>query len=140
MLTSSSHRHKASLTAQKIIDTASSSYAVAQSKVNDLSDTMLSELGKIQTSTSKLPSHVQASLKDVSDGLTVSIHELRGIASSDASFSEKAGKVKDAVQQRIEPLLNATTSRVQEILKVISSRGQEAKEKAQNGSANGHPE
>ena len=101
---------------------------------------MLVELKKIQTSTSKLPSQVQASLKDVSDGLTASIHELSGIASSDAPLNEKAGKVKDAAQQRIKPLLDAATSRVQEILKVISSRGREAKENAQNGSANGRPE
>ena len=101
---------------------------------------MLSELKKVQAGTSKLPSQVQSSLKDISDGLTTSIHELSGILSSDAPFNEKAGKAKDTVQQKIQPLLDAATSRVQEILKVISSRGQEAKENAQNGSANGHPE
>jgi hypothetical protein len=142
------HRNRASLTAHKIIETASSSYALAQSKVHDLSDTMLTELKKIQTSTYQLPSQVQSSLKDVSDGLTTSIHELSGILSSDAPINEKAGKVKDTVQQKVQPLLDAATSRVQEILKVISSRGQEAKdsvqekaqESTQNGSANGHTE
>lgn len=109
---------------------------------------MLTELKKIQTGTYQLPSQVQSSLKDVSDGLTTSIHELSGIISSDAPLHEKAGKLKDTVQQKVQPLLDAATSRVQEILKAISSRGQEAKERAQekvqentqNGSANGHPE
>ena len=109
---------------------------------------MLCELKKIQTSTYQLPSQVQNSLKDVSDGLTTSIHELSDIFSSDAPVNEKAGKFKDKVQQKVQPLLNAATSRVQEILKVISSRGQEAKKtaqekvhgNAQNGSAKGHTE
>jgi len=109
---------------------------------------MLAELKRVQTGTYQLPSQVQSSLKDVSDGLTGSIHELSGILSSNAPLNEKAGKIKDTVQQKVQPLLDAATSRVQEILKVISSRGQEAKEKAeekveektQNGSANGHTE
>jgi len=141
-------RNRASVTAHKIIETASSSYVLAQSKVHDLSDTMLAELKKVQAGTYQLPSQVQSSLKDVSDGLTTSIHELSGILSSDAPLNEKAGKVKDTVQQKVQPLLDATTSRVQEILKAISTRGQEtkeaaekkAKEKTQNGSANGHTE
>lgn len=140
--------NRASVTAQKIIETASSSYTLAQSKVHELSDTMLAELKKIQASTYQLPSQVQSSLRDVSDGLTTSIHELSGIVSSDAPINEKAGKVKDTVQQKVQPLLDAATCRVQEILGVISSRGQEAKEtaekkvqeNAQNGSANGHTE
>jgi len=138
VLTSSFYRHRASVTAQTIIESASSSYVLAQSKVHDLSDTMLAELKKIQASTYQLPSQVQSSLKDVSDGLTASIHELGGIISSDVPLNEKASKVKDTVQQKVQPLLDAATSRVQEILKAISSRGQEVKENVQNGSANGH--
>jgi hypothetical protein len=139
-------RNRASVTAHKIIETASSSYVLAQSKVHELSDTMLAELKRIQAGTYKLPSQVQSSLKDVSDGLTTSIHDLSGILSSDAPLNEKAGKIKDTVQQKVQPLLDAATSRVQEILKAVSSRGQEAKEtaegkakeKTQNGAANGH--
>lgn len=109
---------------------------------------MLTELKGIQAGARQLPSQVQSSLKDVSDGLTTSIHDLSGILSSDAPLNEKAGKVKDTVQQKVQPLLDAATSRVQEILRAISSRGQEAKEtaedsvkeKTQNGSANGHTE
>lgn len=130
------------------METASSSYVLAQSKVHELSDTMLAELKKNQAGIYQLPSQVQSSLKDVSDGLTTSIHELSGIISSDAPLNEKASKVKDTVQQKVQPLLNAATARVQEILRAISSRGQEAKEtaeekvkeKPQNGSANGHSE
>lgn len=107
---------------------------------------MLTELKGIQAGAYQLPSQVQSSLKDVSDGLTTSIHDLSGILSSDAPLNEKAGKVKDTVQQKVQPLLDAATSRVQEILRAISSRGQEVKEtaedtveeKTQNGSANGH--
>ena len=138
-------RNRASATAQKVIESASSSYSLAQSKVHGLSDTMVAELKRVQTGTYQLPSQVQSSLKDVSDGLTTSIHELSSILSSDIPFNEKASKVKDTVQQKVQPLLDATTSRVQEILKAISSRSQEAKgateekvdEKTQNGTANG---
>ena len=148
MLTSHIYRHRASATAQKIIETASSSYVLAQSKVHELSNTMLAELKRIQAGTYQLPSQVQSSLQDVSDGLTTSIHELSGILSSDVPLNEKPGKVKDIVQQKVQPLLDAATSRVQEILKAISSRSQEVKETAQeevmegtqNGSANGHTE
>ena len=109
---------------------------------------MLAELKKIQTSTYQLPSQVQNSLNDVSEGVTASIHELAGILSSEAPLNEKVGKVGDTVRQKIQPVLDAATSRVQEILKAISSRGQEVKETAEekvgetteNGSANGHPE
>lgn len=148
MLTSSIYRQRASLTAHKIIETASSSYTLAQAKVHDLSDTMVTELGRVQASTYQLPAQVQSSLKDVSDGLTTSIHELRDIISSGAPLNEKANRFKHTVQQKVQPLLDAATSRVHEILKVISSRTQEAKEtaqenvteKTQNGSANGHTE
>lgn len=41
------------------------------------------------------------------------------------------------MQDRVNPLLAAASSRVQEILKAISSKGEEAKGKAQD-QANGH--
>jgi DNA anti-recombination protein RmuC len=148
VLTSTLYSNRASATAHKIIEAASSSYVLAQSKVHDLSDTMLAELKKIQAGTYQLPSQVQGNLKDISDRLTTSIHDLSSIISSEIPLNEKASKLKDTVQQKVHPLLNSATSRVQEILKAISSRGQEAKgaaeekvgEKTQNGSANGHPE
>jgi len=128
---------RATSTAHSISDQASLSIAAAQTKVHALSDTMLQELQRIQSSTSKLPQQVQNSLKDVSDGISDSIHDISEVLRTDLPLNEKVTKVATTVQERVNPLLAAASTRVQEILKAISSKGQEAKEQVHaNGRLN----
>jgi hypothetical protein len=114
----------------KIIENASSSDPHVRSLVNQLSDRFLTELAKARLGTFQLPSLAQRILRDISNELLTVFAELSSINDSNASLDEKIAKVKEAVQQKIRPLLDTTASRVQDILMVISSRGQEAKETA----------
>lgn len=66
------------------------------------------------------------------------ISDISSILTSSDPLQEKVHKVRDTVQQRVNPLLEATSARVQEILN--SLRGKAAAEKptaAANGSGNG---
>jgi hypothetical protein len=80
-------------------------------------------------------------LKDVSNGISDSIHDIGGVLRADLPLNEKVTKVAIIVQDRVNPLLAAASTGYQEILKVISSKKHEAKEKAEdhvNGHADGN--
>ncbi|KAI0667254.1 lipid droplet-associated perilipin protein [Trametes maxima] len=141
---------RASSTAHSISELASSSYGAAQSRVHTLSDTMLTELQKVQTSTAALPATLQASFHDVSANLTSTINELSAILTSPEPLPEKAHKVRETVQERVQPILDTATARVQEILGALKARVSEDKSEAPqsatttsgattvNGITNGH--
>ncbi|KAI0641365.1 lipid droplet-associated perilipin protein [Trametes meyenii] len=118
---------RASATAHSISELASSSYGAAQSRVHTLSDTMLTELQKVQTSTAALPATLQASFLDVSANLTSTINELSAILTSPEHLPEKAHKVRETVQERVQPILDTATARVQEILGALKARVSEDK-------------
>ncbi|KZT07021.1 uncharacterized protein LAESUDRAFT_699384 [Laetiporus sulphureus 93-53] len=142
---------RASETAHDISTLASTSYGTAQTKVHQLSDTMLAELQKIQATTAALPAHLQASFHDISTHLSSTIHDLSAIITSPDPLQEKVHKLRDTVQERVNPLLEAATARVHDILGAVTGRAGEkeaqaegtAKGVARNGSAalsngNGH--
>ena len=147
---------RAQATAQSLSDLASSSYGAAQTRVHALSDTMLSELHKVQVrsvppllriesvltcaaaptqaSTAALPGTLQSTFQDVSANLTSTINELSGILTSPEPLPEKATKVREHVQERVQPLLDTATARVQEILGALKARvSEEKKDAATNG-------
>lgn len=75
--------------------------------------------------------------------MSAAITDISSILTSSDPLQDKVGKVRDTVQQRVNPLLEVTSARVQEIL--ASLRGKAAAEKQQavahengNGSANGN--
>ncbi|THH27537.1 hypothetical protein EUX98_g6656 [Antrodiella citrinella] len=132
---------RASDAAQRVTAVASSSYGAAQEKVHTLSDVMLQELHKVQASTSTLPSTVQASFHDITAHLSTTITELSNILTSPEPLPDRVHKVRDTVQERVQPLLAASAARFQEIL--VSLRGKAAEkthevENATNGNTNGY--
>ncbi|OBZ67702.1 Perilipin-2 [Grifola frondosa] len=113
---------RASATAESISSLATNSYGAAQVKVQGLSDTMLSELQKIQASTAALPSTLQSSFNDISTHLSSTITDLSAVLTSQDPLPEKVHKVRDTVQERVQPLLDAAAVRVQEILGAVKGR------------------
>lgn len=148
---------RASDAAQRVSAVASTSYGAAQDKVHTLSDVMLQELHKVQVSTfftirdlipirstqastSTLPATVQSSFHDISTHLSNTITELSGILTSPEPFPDRMHKVRDTVQERVQPLLEASAARVQEILDSLRGKAGEKVEQTQNaanGDANG---
>ncbi|KAI0628605.1 lipid droplet-associated perilipin protein [Trametes polyzona] len=113
---------RASATAHALTELASSSYGAAQSRVHTLSDTMVSELQKVQASTAALPATLQASFHDVSANLTTTINELSAILTAPEPLPEKVQKVRLTVQERVQPILDTATARVQEVLGALKAR------------------
>ncbi|KAI0341138.1 lipid droplet-associated perilipin protein [Trametopsis cervina] len=147
--TQNAYVQRASEAAQRVSEVASTSYGAAQEKVQAVSDVMLQELQRVQQSTAALPNQLHASFHDISSNLTSTINDISAILSSPEPFQERAGKVRETVQQRVTPLLDATAARVQELLDTL--RGKAAAEKqavtegveaasdaAANGNGNGH--
>lgn len=150
---------RASEAAQKVSAVASSSYGAAQEKVHTLSDVMLQELHKVQVgsnfplvvyilisfppqaSTSSLPATVQSSFHDITAQISNTITELSTILTSPEPFPDRVHKVRETVQERVQPLLEASACRVQEILDSLRGKAAEKVEETQNatnGDANGH--
>ncbi|KAI0070836.1 hypothetical protein K474DRAFT_1669662 [Panus rudis PR-1116 ss-1] len=144
---------RASETAQKVSALASTSYGVAQDKVHALSDVMVQELQRVQASTATLPAAVQASFHDISAALHKTITDLTNILTSSEPIPDKVHKVRDTVQERVEPLLEASAVQVHAILQSLRRRTGEKAEESQeaaaqvtvtvsdattNGDANGH--
>ncbi|THH17701.1 hypothetical protein EW146_g3169 [Bondarzewia mesenterica] len=127
---------KAIETGQNISNLASSSVVVVQNKVHNLSDTMVQELHKIQTSTASLPAHLQSSFKPLSDALGATITDLSSVLKSDLPMNEKVGKLGVTVQERVQPVLEAARTKVQETIHAISTRAEGAKAQAKEN-ANG---
>ncbi|KAI0788697.1 lipid droplet-associated perilipin protein [Abortiporus biennis] len=119
---------RATEAAQKVNAIASTSYGAAQEKIHGVSDVMLQELQKVQTSTANLPAAVQASFNDISTHLSSAIHD---------TLPDKAHKLRETVQDRVQPILDASAARVQQILDSIRGKAaEEAQEVTSNG--NGH--
>jgi hypothetical protein len=133
--------HRATETAQTISELASSSITNAQTRIHALSDKMLVELQKVQSSTASFPTHlhsqlpphlqssiddIQASFTDLAASLGATISDLRNIVGSDAPMGEKATKVAQEVRDKVSPLLE----RLANMVGVTKKKGEEV---AQNG-------
>ncbi len=105
----------------------------------------LNNLRMLQQSTAALPTQLHASFNDVSSHLSTAINDISAILTSPDPLHEKVGKVRETVQQRVNPILEASSARLQEILGTL--RGKAAAEKEvvtdtvngdTNGAANGN--
>ncbi|EPQ52361.1 hypothetical protein GLOTRDRAFT_65234 [Gloeophyllum trabeum ATCC 11539] len=127
---------RAAATAHTISTTASSSYASAQHKVHALSDTMISEIRAIQSTTATLPAHVQHTLHDLTGALAATAHQLSAILTqSDVPLASKVAQVRVTVQERVQPLLEGLNARVEGTLAAIRGKTQEVKEKTEESEA-----
>jgi len=116
---------RASETAHDLSQLASTSYGTVQVKVQALSDTMLAELQKIQSTTATLPGAIQASFHDISQHLNEAISDLSAVITSPDPLQEKVQKLRDTVQECVNPLLDAARARVQAILGLVKAQADE---------------
>jgi len=132
---------RATETAQKITTLASSSIQSAQSRIYHLSDTMISDLKKVQSS-------LTSEFNDVNTSLSGVITDLKATLTSDLPIKEKITKFGGDVKDYVSPILGNITARVKEILAILVQRGEEAVDSAkrsasgsgsgQNGRSNGY--
>jgi len=133
--------HRATETAQKITSLASSSIQSAHSRIYQLSDTMISDLKKVQSS-------LTSEFNDANTSLSGVIAELKTTLTSDLPIKEKVLKVGSDVRDFVAPILDNIAARVKEVLGTLARRGEEAVDNAkrsgsasgsgQNGRSNGH--
>jgi hypothetical protein len=149
---------RASETAHSISTVAASSLATAQTRIHTLSDSMLAELQKLQTSSTELTAslqntlhssaaqiqsqipQIQHSYADLTAAISSTVHELTAIVTTkDMPLQEKVTRVSKEVQDRVQPLLEAVKKGVSEVLarsKVAEAKATDAVTDAANG--NGH--
>ncbi|KAI9509281.1 hypothetical protein F5148DRAFT_1189124 [Russula earlei] len=128
---------RATETAKSIQVVASSSVLAAQQKVSSLSDTMVSELQKIQAATSTLPTNLQASFKPVQEGIASTISDLSSVIKSELPLNEKVGKLRLTVQDHVTPVLETAAVRLQDAIRSLTARveavGENASASPQDG-------
>ncbi|KAF8190887.1 lipid droplet-associated perilipin protein [Pholiota molesta] len=126
---------KASETAHSISAVASSSFVNAQTRIHGLSDTMLAELQRLQTSTTELSASLQNTLQssaaqvqsqvpqiqqsyaDLTGAISSTVNELSSIITTkDLPLQDKVTRVSKEVQDRVQPLLDAVRKGVSEVL------------------------
>lgn len=119
---------RAAETAKSIQVLASSSVLAAQQKVSTLSDTMVSELQKIQAATAGLPANLQASFKPVQEGIASTISDLSDVIKSDLPVNEKVNKVRLTVQDHVTPVLETAAVRLQDAIRSLTARVEAAED------------
>ncbi|KAH9018540.1 hypothetical protein EDB85DRAFT_613252 [Lactarius pseudohatsudake] len=130
-------------TAKSIQDLASSGVVAAQAKVSTLSETMVTELQKVQAATAALPANLQASFKPVQEKISGTISELSDVIKSDVPVNEKVAKVRTTVQDSVTPVLETAAARLQDAIRNLTARADavkegEAKPSAENGDNTSH--
>ena len=138
-------RQRATETAKSIQNLASSGVVAAQAKVGTLSDTMVTELQKVQVrricitiffgsylsvqvATAALPANLQASFKPVQEKMSGAISDLSGVIKSDLPVNEKVTKVRATVQDHVTPVLETAAARLQDAIRALTARTDDAKE------------
>jgi len=124
---------RATETAQSITNLATSSISNGKNRIHTLSDNMLSELQKLQASTSayatslqhsasaklqdNIPPQVQQSYTELASNLSTVITELKGtVLEKDLPIQEKVTKVGKQVKESITPLLDSLRKGVEGVL------------------------
>ncbi|TFY74172.1 hypothetical protein EWM64_g9840 [Hericium alpestre] len=121
---------RATETAHHIAELASSSIVAAQARAHSLSDVM--------ASTAALPAHLQSSFKPVQEGISSTITDLTEVLKSDLPLNDKVGKLGTTVQERVKPVLEAASARVQETIKAVTAAGKKEAEKENAAVVNGN--
>ncbi|KAF8633132.1 hypothetical protein AX17_004633 [Amanita inopinata Kibby_2008] len=152
-------------TAHAITHVASSSIVTAQNRIHNLSDTMLLELQKLQSSTaslsaslqtsaastlhdstsqiqSRIPPQIQQAYNDIATRLSSTVSELSSIITTkDLPLQEKVGRVGKEVREQVSPLLETIRKSVSEILargKAEASGESSRSPSPFGGGSNGH--
>jgi len=142
---------RATETAHSITNLATSSISKGKNRIHTLSDNMLSELQKLQASTTSyatslqnsastklqhnIPPQVQQSYSDLASNLSSVITELKGtVLEKDLPIQEKVTKVGKQVKESITPLLDTLRKGVEGVLASAKTTAAEAQNEV-NGNA-----
>jgi ElaB/YqjD/DUF883 family membrane-anchored ribosome-binding protein len=108
---------------QRATDTA----ALLSQGAHVLSERMIAELQSIRNASAELPSHVQSSLHTLTQELGSTISELSSIVSDkELAAGEKVARVRHTVEERVKPVLEATTARLRAVLGSFTAKASES--------------
>ncbi|KDR79852.1 hypothetical protein GALMADRAFT_116362 [Galerina marginata CBS 339.88] len=143
---------KASETAISISAVASSSLTSAQERIHLLSNNMLAEINKLQTTTVSLTASLQASIQNSASQIESQIPQIQQsyahltaalsstanelthiITAKDLPLNEKVARISKEVQDRVTPLLDTVKKGVAEVLTRSKDTAQDASATATNG-------
>lgn len=80
----------------------------AQARVHALSHNLITELEKVQSTTASLPAHIQATFKPLTDEISSTLAEIKGVLTSQeegVTLSEKTSRVGAVIKERIGPIV-----------------------------------
>ena len=142
---------RATETAQSITQLASASITTASTRIHSLSDTMLTELQKLQASTAsisaslqtqasqlqtQIPPQVQQTYTELSKSLSSTITNFHAIITTkDLPLHDKVGRVGHEVQECVAPLLESFKKGISDLL----ARGKHDTTAAAAAAAAPHP-
>jgi hypothetical protein len=121
---------RANQTARSLGDAAHNNATTMQTRASQLGETMVADLQSVRQATSHLPAHIQDGLAVLNRELSGTIHDLSVIVGDqDLPVGDKVARVRITVQERVQPLLDATTAKIYEYLGVLKGTKDAAKEK-----------
>ena len=91
---------------------------------------MLTELHNIQKSAAQLPAHAQQSLHGLSERVSSVIGDVTAVIREDAPVSDKLGRLREAIEHQVQPLLETATATVHGAVKNIRGKTEAATEAA----------
>jgi hypothetical protein len=80
----------------------------AQEKIHGLTQGVIAELEKIQSTTASLPSHIQATFKPLTDEIGSTLLEVKSVVTAhdvQLTMSEKVSKVSGVLKEHIGPIV-----------------------------------
>ncbi|KAG6829110.1 hypothetical protein H0H92_005652 [Tricholoma furcatifolium] len=145
--------HNGMALAQSINDLATTSYRSTAEQIHHLSDAMLIDLQKLQTSMTsvsesirstvqgsaaqlqnQIPPQIQEAYAELTNNLSASATELRSIlAKEEVTLQEKVGLLVNEVQNRITPLLETAKKGISELLKIVKENASHGAPPRSNG-------
>ncbi|KAI3616326.1 lipid droplet-associated perilipin protein [Moniliophthora roreri] len=128
--------HRATETAHSLVSAANSSVVQAQARVQALSDTMISQIHKLQGQLHELSGSLQSSaaaayhnssqqipeLQKKLRELSSELHEI--VVARDVPLQEKAARVTKEVKEHVDPLLETMKQNILDLLEKAKSVGQ----------------
>ncbi|KAF8069071.1 lipid droplet-associated perilipin protein [Lyophyllum atratum] len=143
---------RATKTAESITELTTSSIANANTRVHNLSESMVIELQKLHNAANsftasiqssvrdsttqiqnQIPPQIQKSYTDLTNNLSASLTELRKIMATDMPLQDKVGRIGQQVQCSVSPVLEAMRNGLSELM----ARGKGGASKANNAQVNG---
>jgi hypothetical protein len=109
----------------------------AQEKIHGLTQGVIAELEKIQSTTASLPAHIQATFKPLTDEIGSTLLEVKSVVTNDAqlTMSDKVSKVSRVLKEHIGAIVEKGKEVYATAVDKFLSKKHEATDNLTNGSS-----